>query len=240
MIAPAAKFFRIHVLSVSAIACLLIVASASASLRHSAPAGSDVLSVKRQTSKIAEMEPHLGSVSRNQYTNDFFGMTYTFPKTWFVDRAAMDEKNASAKKFFASQSGDHSAVHQSYTLLMVSRSPEEIRCEGCSSIRVLGPRIMLSAGTLTSAGRDQTAADIQDAGRRLFDGRPGYQVIRGPAVWSSGNQTFSRMDAKVGAGYEGDAIVVRQGYWIEFKISADTPEQLEELYDTLNSLKFKP
>jgi hypothetical protein len=239
MMALTAKLLRRHVLNASAIACLLISASAWAIPWKSERAGSDESFVKEQTSQTAIEQPHLGSVSGNEYTNDFFGMTYTFPKTWLVDRAAMDEKNASAKKFFASQSGDHSAVHQSYTLLMVSRSPEEIRCEGCSSIRVLGPRIMLSAGTLTSAGRDQTAADIQDAGRRLFDGRPGYQVIRGPAVWSSGNQTFSRMDAKVGAGYEGDAIVVRQGYWIEFKISADTPEQLEELYDTLNSLQFK-
>ena len=241
MMALTAKLLRRHVLNASAIACLLISASAWAIPWKSERAGSDESFVKEQTSQTAIEQPHLGSVSGNEYTNDFFGMTYTFPKTWLVDRAAMDEKNASAKKFFASQpNSDQSAVHQSYTLLMVSRSPEETRCEGCSSIRVLGPRIMLSVGTLTPAGRVQTAADIQDAGRRLFDGRPGYQVLRGPAASLFGSQTFSRMDAKVGAGYEGDAIEVRQGYCIEFMISAYTPEQLEELYDTLNSLKFKP
>jgi len=103
MMALTAKLLRRHVLNASAIACLLISASAWAIPWKSERAGSDESFVKEQTSQTAIEQPHLGSVSGNEYTNDFFGMTYTFPKTWLVDRAAMDEKNASAKKFFASQ-----------------------------------------------------------------------------------------------------------------------------------------
>jgi len=35
----------------------------------------------------------LGSISGNVYTNNSVGMTYEFPKGWFVDRAWIDAQN---------------------------------------------------------------------------------------------------------------------------------------------------
>jgi hypothetical protein len=185
--------------------------------------------------------PDLGSVSRNVYTNDSFGITYTFPQGWVVDKTALSHQTTSEENFHASQpQTDGSAPHGSYTLLMVSKLPEEIiHCKDCSSTRVHGPKIVLSVGLVSASDELQTASDIQNKFKQMFDGK-GTRFVNGPTPCSFNGQTFSRMDSTNGVAYSGDAITIRNHYTIEFRLSADTPEQLEDLYATLNTLQLKP
>jgi hypothetical protein len=185
--------------------------------------------------------PDLGSVSGNVYTNDSFGITYTFPQGWVVDKTTLSHQTTSEEKFHASQSQtDGSALHGSYTLLMVSKLPEEIiHCKDCSSTRVHNPRIILSVSLVPASDEAQTASDIQNRIKQMFDGK-GNRFVNGPTPCSFNGQTFSRMDAATGVAYSGDAITIRNHDQIEFSFFADTPEQLEDLYATLNTLHLKP
>lgn len=191
--------------------------------------------------QTAVTEPDPGSVSGNVYTNEFFGMTYRFPQGWFVDKTETDQYNASTEKFRTSQTGNgNSTVRPSYTLLIVSRVSEGARCENCPVEHEHGPRITLSVGSLTDSGQAQTANDIQSTFKRRFDGKGKYRVVRGPTTCSYNGEMFSCMDATNGATYQGDAITIRKHYRIEFQMFADSPEQLEDLYKTLDTLQFKP
>ena len=50
---------------------------------------------------------------------------------------------------------------------------------------------------------------------------------------------FSRMDMATGLIYQGHAIAIRDHVRIEFQFVAESPEQLEDLYKSLNTLQFK-
>jgi hypothetical protein len=185
--------------------------------------------------------PDLGSVSGNVYTNDSFGITYTFPQGWVVDKTALSHQATSEEKFRASQpQTDGSALHGSYTLLMVSKIPEEIiHCKDCSSTRVHNPNIILSVGVVPASSELQTASDIQNKFKQMFDGK-GLRFVNGPTPCSFNGHNFSRTDTTTGVVYQGDALAIHNHYTIEFRLFADTPEQLEDLYATLNTLQLKP
>lgn len=185
--------------------------------------------------------PDLGSVSGNVYTNESFGITYTFPKNWVVDKSALSRQTSSEQKVYASQpQTDGSTPHGSYTLLMVSKLPEEIiQCKDCSSIGVHSPNIILSVSSAPASAEVQTASDIQNKIKQMFDGK-GIRFVKGPTLCSFNGQTFSRMDTTNGIAHSGDAITIRNHYTIEFRLFADTAEQLEDLYATLNTLQLKP
>jgi hypothetical protein len=125
--------------------------------------------------------PDLGSVSGNVYTNESFGITYTFPQGWVVDKTALSRQTSSEQKSYASQpQTDGSTPHGSYTLLMVSKLPEEIiQCEDCSSIRVHSPKIILSVGIAPASAEVQTPSDIQNKIKQMFDGE-GIRFVHGP------------------------------------------------------------
>ena len=185
-----------------------------------------------------------GSVSGNVYTNDSLGITFDFPSGWFVDKRSMQAENESANRFF-SQAQQVSNGHKSYTLLIVSQLQEQATCHGCESVRVTDPRIVLCAGALGMSEQNKSAADIQTGIKRKLEQRKGYEITRGPESCSFGGQAFSRMDTKARTfagnfGFLGDVIAIRQGHSIEFQLHARTPEELEMLYQTLNSLRFDP
>jgi hypothetical protein len=185
--------------------------------------------------------PDLGSVSGNVYTNDSFGITYTFPQGWVVDKTALSHQTTSEEKFHASQpQTDGSEPHGSYTLLMVSKLPEEIiHCKDCSSTRVHNPRIILSVSLVPASDELQTASDIHNKIKQMFDGK-GTRFVNGPTPCSFNGLTFSRMDSTNGIAHNGDALTIRSHYMIEFSFFADAPEQLEDLYATLNTVQLKP
>lgn len=185
--------------------------------------------------------PDLGSVSGNIYTNDSFGITYTFPQGWVVDKTALSHQTTSEEKFHATQpQTDGLTLRGSYTLLMVSKLPEEIiHCRDCSSTRVHNPNIILSVGVVPASGELQTASDIQNKFKQMFDGK-GLRFVNGPTPCSFNGHNFSRTDTTTGVAYQGDALAIHNHYTIEFRLFADTPEQLEDLYATLNTLQLKP
>jgi hypothetical protein len=73
----------------------------------------------------------------------------------------------------------------------------------------------------------------------MFDGK-GLRFVNGPTPCSFNGHNFSRTDTTTGVAYQGDALTIRNHYQIEFRLFADTPEQLEDLYATLNTLQLKP
>lgn len=195
--------------------------------------------VSVHTLQTGKAKPDLGTVSGNVYTNDSLGLTYAFPSGWLVDKDAVDSINEQP----AYASGQ--APNKSPSLLMVSQQPEEARCEGCSSHSVRGPRILIYASAVPSSSKEQTSNAVLLRIKQLLAGSPSAKVVREPADCSFGGQTFSRMDVKWaspkgGASYSGDAVTIRRGYLIQFTIFAESLEQLDELFQTLNSLQFKP
>jgi hypothetical protein len=219
--------------AVKVFACVLFTAGVWVVPVQSERMGGDASPWQGRQSQMANTQRDLGSVSGNVYTNKGVGITYTFPQGWFVNKTATDKQNGSVKE----SGGNPSPFHNGYNLLTVSKLPEETAlCGNCSSTRVRGPHIRLDVSTVAPSD-DQTAVGIQNSIKRLFDGKGKFRVIRGPEVCSFGGQTFSRMDATNGTTYQGDAITIRKPYQIEFQFFADSPEQLEELYDTLNSLR---
>ncbi len=200
-----------------------------------------MLSVKGQVSQPAAAQPALGSVTGNEYSNESIGMTYVFPKGWFVDTAMMAATNESVKTYVAShdQSGRFKD-YQGSTWLMVSKSPERVDCDSCSSMHISGPSIILSGSAMDPSDEHKTGADIQNAIKSRLEGRGGFYVVRGPTEFFVGGQSFSRMDMTNGLLYHGDAIAIRNHVRVEFQFVAETAEQLEDFYKTLNTLQFKP
>jgi len=192
-------------------------------------------------------KPDLGSVSDNVYTNDSLGLTYQFPKAWYVDKKEMDKLNQESEAPSVRNNAGASAStpnSKNYTLLMVSQRPEETSCDECSSARVRGPRILLYSGVLLPSSGDQTPGALLDRIKPLLSHSPSVQIVREPEDCLFGGHAFSRMDTKWdlpggGVTYSGDAVTFLRGFVIQFTIFADSPEQLEKLFRSLNSLQFK-
>ena len=178
------------------------------------------------------------SVSGNVYTNDLIGLTFRFPQDWTVDNEAMKIANAEKPTSTPPSVGGEPKppVSRTYLLLEVSQRSPKTRI-------VSGPRIMLNA-SLVSSSKNETPADRFEVIKRSIETKPNGQVTHGPVDIFLGGETFSRMDLKwvLPSGaftYEADVAAVRGGYRIAFTILADTPEQLDQVLQTLNSLQFK-
>ncbi len=232
-----------RMLKISVIAGMIVMCGLWVGPRAQAQQNQDASSAQTRPSKITpQTMPDLGSISGNVYTDDFFGITYTFPEGWSVDTTVMDQENASTRRFLSNQNNgneaDPAVRNETYQLLMVSKFPEEIRCGKCSSVRVHGPSIRLSAGRITTPDKYQTPADLQNWVKSHFSDKGYFSVVREPSNVSFGGQVFSRMDVR-DASFRGDAMAFRNGYWIEFQITADNAEELDAMFQTLNSLRFK-
>jgi|SRR5277367_716902 len=186
-----------------------------------------------QAPQTGEAQIDMGSVNDSVYTNSFFGMSYELPKNWYVDKLAMDADNSNAKQFLARGAP---AGYQSFSLLKISQNPAD-------GLRVRGPRLNLD---VTSAPpKDVTARGVLSGTKRLLSQQPTAQIIRDLTDCSFGGHAFVRMDVEWrlpggNVAYEGDAVTIVKGYLVQFQILADSPEQLNDLFGTFNSLKFTP
>jgi hypothetical protein len=198
------------------------------------------LPVKGQASQSRAAQPGLGSVVGNKYTNDSVGMTYVFPKGWFVDTAAMAAANDIVKKYVATHdSGGRFKDYQGSVWLMVSKSAEEPNAKPGSFVR--GPSIILNGSTLDASDEHKTAAEIQNAAKQRIQSKGSLVVVTGPTDFSVGGQTFAKLDTTTnGFIYQGDVVTIRNHVRIEFQFLADSTEQLEDLYKSLNTLQFRP
>lgn len=213
----------------------------------SMPCGNTAASDGLVTSRVhgsTQAEANLlqaGSISGNTYTNVFFEMTYEFPKGWTVDRAAMDSDNAPRKKPSRPANPNDGGLYdwavniEIYNLLEVSQTASE-------SPRVERPKIRLHATKLLASERTETTDEIIGAFEENLSKNPHVQIIRQPTQVSYAGHTFSEMSAKwIGSteAYTGYAVTTIQGYSLGFEISANSLEQLNGLFHTLNTLRFK-
>ena len=186
-----------------------------------------------------------GSVSGNVYTNNSLGLRYEFPKDWGVAQAAMDYENTPPKesepkpdapvdgKIF--HAGDNSCV-----LLEVAKHPSE------GPRHPAPPSIRLEVGKITASQESMSARDVLDFMRRTTKSNFFGRVVREPTDYSFGGQTFSRMDMTrtmpthggSRTTYGSDVVGIRKGYRLIFEIVANNPKELDELFETLNSLQF--
>jgi hypothetical protein len=193
---------------------------------------------QQKSAENTHAKPDLGSVSGNVYTNVFFGMRYEFPEGWHVDEVATNQANADAKKLVDRQraAGAGGAVQENYQLLEVSKGVPD-------GPRVGNPRIVISISNVTPTS--QSGRDVFNGAKETINSMSGAQIVRDPFDCTYGGHAFTRMDQKltldyVLEGYEGDAITVLKGYLVNFQVFADTQNELDEPFKTLNSLQFNP
>ena len=205
-----------------------------------------------------QTESEAARIVENMYVNDFYGLTYEFPKSWFVNRNLI-EYDLNQKKKYANPPDpkDKTAyglwldIQCNHLLLYVSKDPENTPSNKSRQAGI--PYIHLTVSDFVFREGIRTGKDWLNSRKEFLDGTS--QVIRDPTDYVFAGQLFSRMDLKVHfpplmsqsgrilspslEGYEADVVGVRNGYWIMFGMVAENPQQLEELFKTLDSLKFK-
>jgi len=200
--------------------------------------------------------PEGGRVEENVYTNDFYALRYEFPKGWYVDEGAL-QLGADQKKKHASPPEDKVArvvwreIQCNHQLLVTSRDPETHPWPGA---RVVGiPSVRLNINDLPMREDVKTRQDSTNVAPESRDEDP--QIISGPTDYLLDSQLFSRTDWKVTllpvldqkartltparVIYRAIVTGVRNGHSILFLILAESPQQLEDLFQTLQSLHFK-
>jgi len=230
------------ILTIAAVA-LAVAVSASGSYQNqnaapAAPAASD------KPSRPADPSVDLGSIADNVYTNNSLGMTYEFPKGWLVDRAWIEAQNKPQDLGPRPTDPEQQAKYDSmvamrkgtYALLAVSE-------HGGDTASDTGPRIQLS---ISPVFENKSGADILNGMKSMYGRMRLVQIVDDPADFTFGGLTFSRMDLRLldvilrgGAGFQSAIIGVRNGQYLQFVVLANTPEQLDSLVHSLDSLRFK-
>jgi len=230
------------ILTIAAVA-LAVAVSASGSYQNqnaapAAPAASD------KPSRPADPSVDLGSIADNVYTNNSIGMTYEFPKGWLVDRAWIEAQNKPQDLGPRPTDPEEQAKYDSmvamrkgtYALLAVSE-------HGGDTASDTGPRIQLSVSPVFE---NKSGADILNGMKSMYGRMRLVQIVDDPADFTFGGLTFSRMDLRLldvilrgGAGFQSAIIGVRNGQYLQFVVLANTPEQLDTLVHSLDSLRFK-
>jgi hypothetical protein len=186
----------------------------------------------------------LGSVSGNVYTNDSLGMTYEFPKGWFVDRAWMEAQNKPAD--FGTRPNDPQEAAKYDSLVAMRKGTHALLAvseKGTDTAQASGPRIQL---TVSPVFEDKTGLDVLQGMKSAYDHMRLIQIVGDPANYTFGGVTFSRMDMRLldvilrgGAGFQSAIIGVRNQQYLQFLIVANTQEQLDASVRSLDSLRFK-
>lgn len=230
------------ILTIAAVA-LAVAVSASGSYQNqnaapAAPAASD------KPSRPADPSVDLGSIADNVYTNNSIGVTYEFPKGWLVDRAWIEAQNKPQDLGPRPTDPEQQAKYDSmvamrkgtYALLAVSE-------HGGDTASDTGPRIQLS---ISPVFENKSGADILNGMKSMYGRMRLVQIVDDPADYTFGGLTFSRMDLRLldvilrgGAGFQSAIIGVRNGQYLQFVVLANTPEQLDSLVHSLDSLRFK-
>lgn len=199
--------------------------------------------------------PEAWRVEENVYNNDFYGLRYEFPKGWFVDKTVM-ENDVNQKKQHARRPdpkdptyGVWLDIQCNHLLLEVSRDSEKIPGAG----GLVGiPHIVLEVSDVVFPKNIKSGKERLNSRKETLNETS--QIVREPADYLFDGQLFSRMDLTEAllpltdrAGkvlspgrivYKAEIVGVRNGYWIEFDLAAGSPQDLEDLFQTLNSLKF--
>jgi hypothetical protein len=202
--------------------------------------------------------PEGGRVEENVYTNEFYGLRYEFPKSWHVDAGAIQLGADQKKKHESPPDPEDKVAHAvwqeiqcHHQLLVVSREPETHPWPGASHVGI--PSVSLNINDLTVREDVKTPHDSSNVTTESPD--EDVQIVWGPTDFVFDGQLFSRTDWKLTLPplldrtartlppgriiYRASVAGVRNGHWILFLIHAESPQQLEDLFQTLQSLHFR-
>jgi hypothetical protein len=193
---------------------------------------------------ITTLRPENSSISDNVYTNDFFGFTYEFPKGWSVEdeqttkyvtelsKATMSAGDPAKKAMVEEQ------MKRNHVLLTVHQRPYGTPVPVNPAITIWGLDVSVTPGI--QSGRDYLLA----LKISLPQQRANLKIIREPTDCTFAGKLFSRLDiglesANGKISYLSHVAVVLQRYVLVFMFTAETPDRLEGLVETLNTLQFK-
>jgi len=225
---------------------VFIAVAARGAPRHNqnAAGASAARAASANSPQTAQTPADLGSISGNVYTNNSVGMTYEFPKGWFVDHAWIDAQNKPVDLGTRPTDPQEAARYDSmvamkkgtHALLAVSE-------HGGDTASDRGPRIQLSVSPVFE---NRSGADVLRGMKAAYSNMRLIQIVDDPADYTFGGQTFSRMDMRLldvilhgDAGFQSAVIGTRNEQYLQFLVLANTPEQLDSLVHSLDSLRFK-
>jgi hypothetical protein len=230
--------------ALAAAALWFVLVAALAAPRQIAKSMPAAPTASNRQAQSAQPLADLGSIAGNVYTNDSLGLTYEFPKGWFVDRSWMDMVNRPQDPGPRPADPAEQAKYDSMVAMMKGThallSASEQRA---NTPKVTGPRIQLS---VSPDFENKTGADILNGMKSMYDHVRLIQIVDDPADFTFGGQTFSRMDMRLldvilrgGAGFQSAVIGVRNGQFLQFAIFANSQDQLDAIVNSLDTLRFK-
>jgi TonB family protein len=233
------------------IAFLMVVTAAPRAV-FAVPAGQQDRGAIEQPKNVAggsgptgEVRPESGSVTDNVYTNNYFGFAYEFPKGWWIADDATKKYMMEMGQAVVS-GGDPTkraiaevAEKRSHQLLAVFEHPFGTPVKFNSNIVVQAQEVSYLPGV--QKGSDY----LLNFKAAMTGANPDLKILREPTDFSVGGRTFSRLDVSIektiGATiYQSFAATILNSYALVFTFSANKPERLATLADTLNTLQFKP
>lgn len=194
---------------------------------------------------VTAVRPESSSIADNVYTNDFFGFTYEFPKGWSIeDEQTMKYVAELSKAAISGGDPTKKAVveeqwKRNHVLLAVHQHPYGTPVPLNPAITVWATDESVAPGI--QSGRDYLLALRMSLPQQRLD----LKVIREPTDCTFDGKLFSRMDMALEAAnekssYLSHVAIVLNRFALDYMFTAETPDRLEALVQTLNTLQFHP
>ncbi len=185
--------------------------------------------------------PDDGSVTNGVYTNRFFGFSVAYPKGWVVHGEATNVRLKEIGKERATTTGAMSAasseviLRNTYQLLTAFQYP-------------MGTAVDVNPGFMLVAERVSHAPAIITGGDYLLHVRP-LMIQTGvvpltdePAELTLAGRKFFRQDSRTeinGASVQQAIVItINQGFAIAFIVSGKDQQSIDELVESVSTLKF--
>jgi len=186
-------------------------------------------------------KPEDGSISKNIYTNKFFGFVYEFPKGWI--RLSSDAARATLEaggKFILG--GDDptqvdvstAAARKGHPLLYVVEGGIGKQSIPVKTVMVtaldIGTTPRLTPGSFLKSVSEQ----FQHTGALVINEAPAEIALGGRSFWKA---TFA-VQTTIGSIYTTEFVTADKGYLLIFVIGGQGPENLHEAEKSLESIRF--
>jgi hypothetical protein len=163
------------------------------------------------------LDPDEGSVSNDTYTNRFFGFEYTFP----------DHLDVQDQADFMGGQLDQSS--RSFVLLAAfGPAPDGSGAEGV---------VLLADNAAGYPGLADAAAYLDKVTRPAAE-KQRFELVTPARPVDLAGQKFFRIDFRRDEVLQSSIFTLRRGYALGFTLVAHSPEQLQRLLDSLQTLKF--
>jgi len=233
---------------------LLLTISVRGAAQQPSPSKSDSTqaATRKQSNDASDKQldtrritPESGFVSNNIYTNEFFAFKYHFPKSLSVQSGRTGDFLLNVDKAQDSKATAPSVAvlgflaSKTHQLLVLLERPFD-------TLVPVNPGVTILAVDVSFAPGIQTGKDFNTMqGRHRQEDHLGLMLIHEAQDCDFGGKDFSRMDFKSkgelgNTEYESIVSTVVRGYALTFVVAAQTPDRLEALVETLNTLEFGP